>query len=118
MSTRDNGKPAIPASKLLTDFVTIGARDWRLVRCDECSRWVAVHRHLINVHRATEEVEADGSRPRCGRSLQRLVFDLDDAEWAARFQGASQDTDRRRPTRVHHKPTPPVARPVHLLAAR
>jgi hypothetical protein len=113
MPTYDNGRAPVRVSTLLTDLVNVGGADKRLVRCPEpgCGRWVGVHRHLIDAHRAEDEVA------RCPTSKQRLVYDLADDEWAARFQGVSRDTDRRRATRVHYKPTPAVPPAVHRIGA-
>ena len=109
MTTHDNGRKPINVSTILTDLVTLGGREFQLVKCPTCSRWVQVHRHLIDVHRP------DGTT-RCTLSRQRLVFDLEPTDWAARYQGTADLTARRHVTRVHHKTGPaapvPVCRPV------
>lgn len=114
MSTQDNGEKPIKVSTLTTDLIVTGNRAVRLVSCAHCERMVQVKRHLTAVHHF-------GARTPCAGSRQRLIYDVDPADWGARRAGVADLVAQRRatysPYSTRPKAQPPVPVPLHRLAA-
>ena len=114
MSTQDNGQKAIKVSTLTTDLIVIGDRARRMVSCPRCERMVQVKRHLLAVHHF-------GQHDPCAGSRQRLIYDVDPADWGARRSGVADLVAQRRatynPFTTRGKGLPPVPVPLHRAAA-
>jgi hypothetical protein len=73
---------------------------------------------MIPAHRsATGATFVNGKAARCPLSGQRVLVDVRPLDWAAALRQAGRDAALRRSARVTRKGVPPVATPVHRIAA-
>jgi hypothetical protein len=105
VSTQDNGAKPLKVSTLLTDLVITGGREIRMVRCPTCLRFAQVKRHLIGTHHVALRTACEGSR-------QRLIYDVDPADWAASYQGAADLVAQRRAPYSAFATRPKAAPPI------
>jgi hypothetical protein len=115
VSTQDNGAKPIRVSTLLTDLIVANGRETRMVCCPRCGRFAEVKRHLIGVHHVA-------LRTACAGSRQRLIYDVDPADWGARRAGIADRVNQRRAPYSNfttRQAPPPAPRPLpyHRAAA-
>lgn len=122
---RPSTNPSIPLSTLdpLDIRLPEGAR--AQIVCPACGEFQEVKRGLVFTHRAAE------GGPACSGSRRHVIFDMTPAQWALAQRAALQPKPRprvrltrhaidprtRRATTVHALVYPPVAPPVHRIAA-
>jgi hypothetical protein len=106
----DNGRPAIYASRLHPNLISLVPGEPPTVVCVDCGRWCLLEHGMLRSH------FPDGAACRGGG--QRIVFDLTAPQWRARLTEAERDAARRHGSRVYVSPAPPVPPPVcHIRAA-
>lgn len=110
---RDNGRPALLASKMPPNLLDLRP-GWRpLVACPDCGIWRTLKRGMILPHSGPEHADAR----RCPGSAQRVIVDVSVAEWQARLAEAVAHTALRRGSRTVRTPKPPMPTPMHRIAA-
>lgn len=112
MHAHHNGRPALPASSFPASQLNLRPNETRSIVCPECRTWRVLSGGVIRPHRTESGVN------RCTGSGQRVYLDIPLAELEERQTIALADAATRRSARTHLKPAPPVATPLHLLAAR
>lgn len=115
MSIRPNGQPVLLASDMYPSKVRITEDETR-VACPFCDRWQGLGRgraggRLLKPHSTMPEL-----KDRCLGSGQAVEVDLTPEEWLRRHDEAIRDAARIRGSRVHRKPVPPTATPLHRMA--
>jgi hypothetical protein len=107
---RKDTRPVLLASQLPACDVEYRPGEKPFLLCPECRTW-----RLIGEGRIFPHPDANGDR--CTASARRFALDIPLAALEENQRTALADAARRRPTRVHYKPVPPIAPPVHRLAA-
>lgn len=124
---RHNGRPAIRASAMRPDHLSLRDGEPRLAVCPDCDTWHRLTRSMIKPHRdsigtpKTEERRYFGDKPtggsRCPGSAQRIIIDLTPEEWGEKLLAAETTAASRRTARPSRKPQPVIPMPVARLAA-
>jgi hypothetical protein len=104
-----NQRPALLASTLPPNTLNLRPGERPAMICPDCGCWRLLYRSMIAAHQA-----ADGIT-RCPGSGQRLNRDITPQVWQAQLRDAVQNAGRRRPSRVHLQPAPPVPTPVFRI---
>jgi hypothetical protein len=127
---RHNGRPALRASRLNANQFTLHPGERITIECPDCRTWRPVDRGMVRPHRLTDHgKEAErkhksgrGRDERCPGSAQRLVIDINAAQWMERVQEANREAGARRSNKVIRKPKvavpPPVSRIGSIAAAQ
>jgi hypothetical protein len=114
---RHNGRPPIKTSTIAPHLIDLSG-ERPMLSCPECGWWAHLRRGMVPAHRtATSATFANDKAARCPASGQRVTVDTHPVKWAAALRQAGRDAALRRGTRVTPKGVPPVAAPVHRIAA-
>lgn len=76
---RQNGRPPLRTSKMLSNRVSLHRGERAQVACPVCLRWRVLERGMLRPHRA------DDGRSRCPGSGQRVVVDESPEVWLRRL---------------------------------
>ncbi|MGP3950978.1 hypothetical protein [Streptomyces sp. 7N604] len=105
---RHNGRPALKASEIRPNRITLYPGEPITVVCGDCSTWRRLRRKMITPHRLKDR--GHGARKaRCPGSGQRITIDLTSEAWQTAFAAhleAAKDASKRRGTKVVRKPQP------------
>ena len=121
---RPKPAPAMPTSRLLPQRVYLQPDRPAWIQCPWCDKWFPLKRKMLPAH--NDFAQFDENTDRCPGSAQ--LFELEPiAQWIRRYEtGVGEVAPRRagafgprgrRQGRVMLKPAPPVATPLHRIAA-
>lgn len=104
-------RPALRASELPPNRVSLYPGQPGAIMCPGCNRWQVPHdgglrRHTVDVYSETA----------CSETGRRVWFDLSFVVWRILLEAAVRDAALRRSDRVHHSGCPPVAPPLFRIA--
>jgi hypothetical protein len=107
---RKDTRPVLLASTLPACDVNYRPDEETSIVCPECRTWRVIAQGRIFPHPGK-----DGTR--CDASARRFAVDVPYARLESEQRAALADAGRRRAARTFRKPAPPVATPLHRLAA-
>ncbi|MFJ3497827.1 hypothetical protein ACIPPJ_30140 [Streptomyces sp. NPDC086091] len=121
---RHNGRPALKASSLRPEHLSLRQGETRMIVCPDCTTWHRLTRSMIHPHRdgvvppkpesrryhdTSDTTPKPSTGRRCPGSAQRIEIDITPEQWTERLLTAESTASSRRTTNPVRKPRPQTA---------